>query len=238
MRQHTIIDIRAIHPCYDPVTGEDNDGQVIHPGGFLPEGWQGTLSDILDITECPAKDRLWVVLGLMDDRQRRLAACAFVRRTPLGDGRTGRTVWDLLDERTRAVVYVAERFATGETTDAALAAALGAARAAARDAARDAAWAASAAARAAAWAAARDAAWAARDAASAAAWAAATDAALAAALGAARDAARDAAWAARDAARAAAWAASAAARAAAWAAARDASAAARAAQIEILREFC
>jgi hypothetical protein len=136
--------------------------------------------------QIPAKDRLWAVLRptVLDDRTLRLLACAYVRRTPLGDGRM---VWDLLtDERSIAAVVVAERHARGEATDeeqdaardAAWAAAKDAAWAAAKDAAKDAAW---DAAKDAAWDAARDAAW-------DAAWAAARDAR------AAKAAAGDAAW--------------------------------------------
>jgi hypothetical protein len=44
-----IADIRALKPCYDPAK-------------YLPESWQGTARDILSIADCPAEDRLWVVL--------------------------------------------------------------------------------------------------------------------------------------------------------------------------------
>jgi len=164
-----IDDIRNFRPrpCYDP-------------SRYLAEDWTGTALDVLDVTDCPAADRIWVVLGMMSENDRRLAACCFVRRTPIGDGRT---VWDLLtDDRSRKAVEVAERFADGEATERELAAAGAAASAAAWDAAWDDA--ASSAARAAASAAAGAAAW---DAAWAAAW----------------DVAWDAAWAARDVARAA-----------------------------------
>jgi len=164
----TIDDIRNFRPrpCYDP-------------SRYLAEDWTGTALDVLDVKDCPVADRIWVVLGMMSENDRRLAACRFVRHTPIGDG----TVWDLLtDDRSKRVVEVAERFADGEATERELADAWDAASAAAWAAARD-------AASAAAWAAASAAAWAAaRDAASAAAWAAASAAA--------RDAARGAAWAA------------------------------------------
>jgi hypothetical protein len=130
------------------------------------------------------------------------------------------------DDRPRAAIDAARRFARGEITRGVRAAARDAARDAAGDAAGDAAW---AAAMAAAGAAAGDAAGAAAraaagDAAMAAAMAAAMDAAWAAAMDAARDAAGDAAGAA---ARAAAGdAAMAAAMDAAWAAAMDAAMAA------------
>ena len=216
----TIDDIRRLRPCYDP-------------SRYLAEDWTGTALDVLDVTDCPAADRIWVALGMMSENDRRLAACRFVRHTPISDGRT---VWDILtDDRSKKAVEVAERFAVCEATERELAdawdAAWDVASAAAGAAARDAADAAWAAARAAAGAAAGDAAWdVARLATRVGAWAA--DAARAAAWAAIRDAARaaDAAWAAAAAARAAAAGAGARDAAAAWAAARDA-------QIDILREM-
>jgi hypothetical protein len=59
---------------------------------------------------------LWALgkLGYADERVLRLMACAIVRETPLGDGRT---VWDLLtDSRSREAIEVAERYARGEAT--------------------------------------------------------------------------------------------------------------------------
>jgi len=117
----TIDDIRGFGPCYDP-------------SRYLAEDWTGTALDVLDVKDCPAVDRIWVVLGMMSENDRRLAACCFVRRTPIGDGRT---VWDLLtDDRSRKAVEVAERFVDGEASKRELAAA----RAAAWDAASAAAW--------------------------------------------------------------------------------------------------
>jgi hypothetical protein len=162
MKTFTIADIRSWKPCYDP-------------NKFLPKNWSGTVFDILNHETIPPKDKLWVVCrkDLIDAKTLRLFAvwCA-------------RQVEHLMtDERSKAVLVVAEKFAHGEATEVELTAA--------RDAARD-AWAA-------AWAAARDAARdAAGDVARNAAWAA-----WAAAWDAARTAARDAAWAA---ARNAAWA--------------------------------
>jgi len=125
-----IDDIRNLRPCYDP-------------SRYLPEHWSGTALDVLDVKDCPAADRIWVAIGMMPENDRRLAACCFVRRTPVGGGKT---VWDLLtDDRSRKAVEVAERFAVCEATEREL------------DAAWDAADAAWAAARAAADAAARDA---------------------------------------------------------------------------------
>ena len=164
----TIDDIRNFRPrpCYDP-------------SRYLPEGWQGTALDVLDVKDCPAADRLWVVLReeCVSSRTLRLFAvwCA----------RQALALVDNPDQRSVAACDTAERFANGEATERELAAA----RAAAWDAA---------------WAAARDAAWAA---ASAAAGAAASAAAGAAAWAAASAAAWDVAWdvadAARDVARAA-----------------------------------
>jgi hypothetical protein len=176
----TIDDIRGFGPCYDP-------------SRYLAEDWTGTALDVLDVKDCPAADRIWVAIGMMKENDRRLAACCFVRFTPIGGGRT---VWDLLtDDRSKKAVEVAERFADGEATEREL------------DAAWDEAWDAASAAAGAAAGAAADAA--ARDAADAA-WAAARAAAWAAA----GDVARLAAWDVAD----AAWAA---ARATAWATARD-----------------
>lgn len=169
----SIDDIRNFRPrpCYDP-------------SRYLAEDWTGTALDVLDVKDCPAADRIWVALGMMPENDRRLAACRFVRHTPIGDGRT---VWDLLtDERSKRAVEVAERFANGEATEQELDAAWDAAwDAASASCAADAAWAAArAAAWAAAWDVARIAAWDVADAAWAAAkataWAAAGDVARAA----------------------------------------------------------
>jgi hypothetical protein len=133
------------------------------------------------INECQRPDwLLWLddKHNILDDKERRLLACYFVRNTPLADGRK---LWDLLtDERSRNAVRVSERYARGSATDQELIAARAAAWAAAGDAAGDAAGAA-------AWDAAGDAAGAAAGAAArAAAWAAAGAAAGAAARAAAR----------------------------------------------------
>jgi len=98
-------------------------------------------------------------------RTAREFACWCVRNTPLENDKT---TWDLLTDKSRDAVRVAEKYARGEATDEELAAAWAAASAAAWAGARD------AASVAAAWDAARDAASAA---ASVAAWAAASVAA-------------------------------------------------------------
>ena len=124
------------------------------------------MSDIWPLLIARPEDLRWAATreGVFSDKDLRLMACQFVRETPLTNGRK---VWDLLtDKRSRNAVIIAEKFANGEVTNAAM----DAARAAAGSAAWDAAW--------------------------AAAWAAAGDAAGAAAGAAAGDAARAAAWAA------------------------------------------
>lgn len=109
--------------------------------------WASKYADLADAWDvCHRSDwMLWLdkEADLLDARTLHLITCAFVRRTPLSDGRTP---WDLLtDKRSRTAVVVAERYANGEATDEELAAA------------QDAAWdAAGAAARVAAGAAALD----------------------------------------------------------------------------------
>jgi len=165
MKKITLDQIRSFNPCYDPAK-------------YLPENWEGTVLDVLNIIDCPAEDRLWVVLRkeFFTDKQLRLFAVWCARQALAIPGNESEVCSNTCD--------VAERYANGEATHEELAAARVAAWAAARDASR-------VAARVAAWAAAR-----------VAAWAAAMDAAWAAARDASRVAARVAAWAA---ARAAAW---------------------------------
>jgi hypothetical protein len=151
--------------CYDPAT-------------VLGEDWNGTAIDILDHPQVPSEDKIWAVCakGALPESVQRLMAVAFVRETPLHDGRN---VIDLsTDERSLKALEVAELHALGRATDGEL----DAARDAARDAAGSAAWAATIAA---AW----NAAWnAARAAARDAAWAATLDAAWDDSSAAARDA--------------------------------------------------
>lgn len=47
----TIGDIRAAGPCYDPTR-------------YLPEGWTGTIVDILEDERIPEGDRVWVAQAL------------------------------------------------------------------------------------------------------------------------------------------------------------------------------
>src|SRR5690606_30000611 len=127
MKLKSVYDIRTLRPCYDPVTGMDDDGNVIHPGGIVPERWTGTGLDVLKIGACPADDRLWLVLRdeWIDDTTLRLFAvwCA----------RQALQLIDNPDPRSVMACDVAERFALGAATSHELAAA----RAAAKDAAWD-----------------------------------------------------------------------------------------------------
>jgi hypothetical protein len=137
MKQITFQEIRELNPCYDPAK-------------FLSEDWTGTVIDILNVKECPAEDRLWVVLReeFIDAKTLRLFAvwCA----------REALKLVENPDVRSIDACNVAERYANGEATDEELSAAWDAASAA-WDAASDtwaarAAWAASAArAASAAW---------------------------------------------------------------------------------------
>ena len=126
MKKITINNIRAFDPCYDPTR-------------YLPEDWTGTIVDILNVKECPAQDRLWVVCReeLIDARTLRLFAvwCA----------REALKLINEPDPRSVNACNVAERYANGEANDNELFAAMAAAMDAAwatRDAAWDAAWAA------------------------------------------------------------------------------------------------
>ena len=154
----TIQDIRDMDPCYDP-------------GEYLPEDWEGSVIDILNIADCPAKDRLWVVLRekFIDAKTLRLFAvwCA----------REALKLIDKPDPRSIAARDVAERYANGEATADELAAARDAAGAAAWVAARASALAATHATHEAAGGAARASALAAAWVAVRAAWSAAGDAA-------------------------------------------------------------
>ena len=148
MQKYNLTQLRSISPCYDP-------------SKYLPENWEGTAIDILNVKDCPIDDRIWVICHniFLTDKHLRLFAVWCARQALAIPGNESEVCSNTCD--------VAERFANGNATQEELAAA------------RDAAWAA-------AWAAARDAA---RDAAGAAAGAAARDAAGAAARDAARDAA-------------------------------------------------
>ncbi len=124
MKQITLQQIRDLSPCYDPKK-------------YLPENWAGTVIDILNVEDCPANDRLWVVLreDFIDAKKLRLFAvwCA----------REALKLIDKPDQRSIEACNVAERYANGEATDdelsAAYSAAYSAARSAAYYAARDAA---------------------------------------------------------------------------------------------------
>jgi len=125
MKQITLQEIRELNPCYDPAK-------------FLPEDWTGTVVDILNVEDCPAEDRIWVVLReeFIDAKTLRLFAvwCA----------REALKLVENPDVRSIEACNVAERYANGEATDEELSAAAWAASAAWAGSAARAAWAASA----------------------------------------------------------------------------------------------
>jgi hypothetical protein len=101
MQLYTLNDIRALKPCYDPTQ-------------FLPENWVGTVADILRVKDCPAHDRLWVVLhpGWIDAPTLRLFAvwCA----------RQALALMSQPDPYCVAACEMAERYLTGQATIAEL----------------------------------------------------------------------------------------------------------------------
>ena len=149
--------LRDWYACYS----DDRIHELVPVEGLTP-------AQVLDRTDVPVEDRLWVVLreSVIPRRELHLLACKWAREALAVVGNP--------DPRSVAAIDCAERFARGKATTEELAAA--------RDAACDAACSAS---RAAACSAAR-----------AAACDAACDAARDAACSAACDAARAAAWAA------------------------------------------
>ena len=172
MKNSPILDcdfLKKAKACYDPAT-------------VLGEDWNGTALDILDHPQISSDDKIWAVCakGALPESVQRLMAVAFVRETPLHDGRN---VVDLsTDERSLKALEVAELHALGRATEGELDAARDAAKDAGATWAAGAAWAATIAA---AW----NAAWNAAGAATiAAAWNAAWNSGAAAARGAARDA--------------------------------------------------
>lgn len=96
MKPITLEDIMEWGPCYNPER-------------HLPEGWSGTVLDVLDLKGVPVTDKFWVVLrpALLPDKLLRLFAvwCA-------------RSVQHLMsDPRSIAAIDVAERFAKGTATE-------------------------------------------------------------------------------------------------------------------------
>ncbi len=141
MKTFTINTIRSWTPCYDP-------------NQCLPEGWSGTVLDLLSLEDVPAEYRVWVALReeLLDKKTLRLFA--------VWCGRAALKTIENPDSRLIAACAVAERFAHGKATATELSvawddasdagqefggwdAALDAARDAAWDDTRDAAWGAS-----------------------------------------------------------------------------------------------
>ena len=57
------------YTCYDPVTGKDHcTGAIRRTDRLVAEDWEGTLVDILDLTQYPTWDRMYVALGLISQQ--------------------------------------------------------------------------------------------------------------------------------------------------------------------------
>jgi hypothetical protein len=88
-------DIRKLNPCYDP-------------NRYLPENWEGSVSDILRLAECPEKDRIWVAVRLIDEKTARLFAVWCAREALARVSNP--------DPRSIAACDVTERYAHGEAS--------------------------------------------------------------------------------------------------------------------------
>jgi hypothetical protein len=88
-------DIRKLKPYYDL-------------NRYLPEGWQGSVSDILRLEACPEEDRIWLAVRLVDEKTARLFAvwCA----------REALALVSNPDPRSIAACDVTERYAHGQAT--------------------------------------------------------------------------------------------------------------------------
>lgn len=98
MKAFSIEDIRSWDPCYDPKK-------------YLPEDWQGTTIDILNMNKIPFADRLWCVLRteLISERVMRLVAVWAYRDT---------LNWiKNPDPRSIAAADIAEKFVLGQATE-------------------------------------------------------------------------------------------------------------------------
>jgi hypothetical protein len=140
LRYFDIKYLRSIDPCYDP-------------SRYLKEDFRGTVLTILNNSEIPAVDRLWVVLrtDLVSEKLIRLFAvwCA----------REAIKLVPNPDPRLEACCAVAERHALGQATEEELRAAWVAACRIVQNAAQSVAWSVAGAAWSAARSAARSAAW-------------------------------------------------------------------------------
>lgn len=100
----TLADLTMLSPCYDPVVR-----------GYLPKGWKGTVLDILKVTSCPAKDRLWVAChpGWIDDVTLRLFAVWCAKQA---------LQWQKSKDPARLVdiLETVEKYANGRATEAEL----------------------------------------------------------------------------------------------------------------------
>ena len=120
MKKLTWAEFAKHEPCYNPA---EKYGE-----------WQGTILDLMQHPDIPAKDKVWAFTreGIVDDKTLRLFAVGCARR-----------VQHLMtDQRSLDALDVAERYANGNATKDELNAAM----AAAWDASRYAAWAAAMAA--------------------------------------------------------------------------------------------
>lgn len=85
----------------------DGNGMEMEITEFLANHWQG----------CQSSELMMALLSEIkysNDRKIRLLACRFVRETKV-DSR--RTVWDLLDDRSRGAVEIAERYDQATETE-------------------------------------------------------------------------------------------------------------------------
>ena len=97
MKKVTYQQIKDFKPCYDPIK-------------FIPENWEGTALDILNISECPINDRLWVILRneFFSDKELRLFAVWCARQALSIPGNESEICSNTCD--------VAERYANGNAT--------------------------------------------------------------------------------------------------------------------------
>jgi len=94
-KTYTLKDLQDLDPCYDPIE-------------YLPKDWIGTVLDILDVSDCPAEDRIWISTKLLDDKTNRLFAVACAR--------SAIKLVDNTDLSSVEACNVAERYALGRAT--------------------------------------------------------------------------------------------------------------------------
>jgi hypothetical protein len=95
----TYKDIKELKPCYDPIK-------------YLKTAeWSGTLIDILNIEECSASDRLWVISHYLEEKQARLFM-----------SRCARYAYNLLpaenqNKEVLSVIELVEQYGLGQITE-------------------------------------------------------------------------------------------------------------------------